>query len=96
MKFNKYTSNPKSKFKKEYPKVGGKEVIVEYDNVDQALRKFKKKIQNSGLLDDIKKKEFFEKPTSARKIKKAMAVKREKKRQSLELRPQRGPGSRRH
>ena len=94
MKFNKYTSNPKSKFKKEYPKVGGKEVIVEYDNVDQALRKFKKKIQNSGLLDDIKKKEFFEKPTNARKIKKAMAVKREKKRQATELGP-RGPRSRR-
>ena len=46
MKFNKYTSNPKSKFKKEYPKVGGKEVIVEYDNVDQALRKFKKKLSS--------------------------------------------------
>ena len=49
----------------------------------------------SKYVDDIRKKEFFEKPTSARKMKKAMAVKREQKRHSLELRPQRGPGSRR-
>ena len=91
--FNRPNNN--SKYQKDKPKAGGKQVIVEYDNVDQALRKFKKKIQNSGLLDDIKKKEFFEKPTSARKMKKAMAVKREQKRHSLELRPQRGPGSRR-
>ncbi len=48
--------------------------------------KFQEKIYN--------KKEFFEKPTNARKIKKAMAVKREKKRQATELGP-RGPRSRR-
>ena len=93
MKFNRPTND--SKFKKEYPKAGGREVIVEYGNVEVALRKFKKKIQNSGLLDDLKKNEFFDKPTNVRKVKKAMAVKREQKRHSLELRPQRGPGSRR-
>jgi small subunit ribosomal protein S21 len=89
MKFNRPTND--SKFKKEYPKAGGREVIVEYGNVEVALRKFKKKIQNSGLLDDLKKNEFFDKPTNVRKVKKAMAIKREKKRQSLELNPSRGP-----
>ncbi len=72
----------------------GNKVIVVDGNVDFALRKFKKKVQNSGLMDDIRKNEFFEKPTNKRKIKKAMAVKREKKRQSLELRPARRLGSR--
>ena len=72
----------------------GNKVILIDGNVDQALRKFKKKVSNSGLIDDIKKKEFFEKPTNARRIKKAMAVKREKKRQATELGP-RGPRSRR-
>ena len=38
----------------------GNKVIVIDGNVDQALRKFKKKVSNSGLIDDIKKKEFFE------------------------------------
>ena len=89
MKFNRPTND--SKFKKEYPKAGGREVIVEYGNVEVALRKFKKKIQNSGLLDDLKKNEFFDKPTNVRKVKKAIAVKREQKRQSLELNPSRGP-----
>ena len=74
----------------------GNKVLVVDGNVDQALRKFKKKVSNSGLIDDIKKNEFYEKPTNKRKVKKAMAVKREKKRQSLELRPQRSPGSRRY
>jgi small subunit ribosomal protein S21 len=73
----------------------GNKVIVIDDNFDFALRKFKKKVQNSGLIDDIRKKEFFEKPTSARKMKKAMAVKREKKRQATELNPSRGPGNQR-
>ena len=72
----------------------GNKVIVIDGNVDQALRKFKKKVSNSGLIDDIKKNEFYEKPTNKRKIKKAMAIKREKKRRALEL-GQRGPKSRR-
>ena len=72
----------------------GNKVIVVDGNFDFALRKFKKKVQNSGLMDDIRKNEFFEKPTNKRKIKKAMAVKREKKRQSLELQPARRLGSR--
>ena len=61
----------------------GNKVIVIDGQVEQALRKFKKKVSNSGWIDDIKKKEFYEKPTSKRKIKKAMAVKREQKRQSI-------------
>ena len=71
----------------------GNKVIVIDGNFDFALRKFKKKVQNSGLLDDIRKKEFFDKPTNVRKVKKAMAVKREQKRHSLELNPSRGPRS---
>ena len=73
----------------------GNKVVVIDGNVDQALRKFKKKVSNSGLMDDIRKNEFFEKPTNKRKIKKAMAVKREKKRRATEL-GQRGPKNRKY
>jgi small subunit ribosomal protein S21 len=73
----------------------GNKVVVVDGNVDQALRKFKKKVSNSGLIDDIKKNEFYEKPTNRRKIKKAMAIKREKKRQATELGP-RGPRNRKY
>jgi len=49
-------------------------------NVEKALRKFKKKIQESGLLDDLRAKEFYEKPTTERKRKKGAAKARLRKR----------------
>jgi small subunit ribosomal protein S21 len=48
-------------------------VRVTDGNVEKALRKFKKKIQESGLLDDLRAKEFYEKPTTERKRKKGAA-----------------------
>lgn len=57
----------------------GSTVFVRNDNVEQALRKFKKKIQANGLLLDIRAKEFYEKPTSVRKRKKAQAKARWRK-----------------
>ena len=48
-------------------------VIVRDDNVERALRKFKKKIQESGLLDELRSRETYEKPTTERKRKKGAA-----------------------
>ena len=48
-------------------------VLVQHDNVDLALRKFKKKIADSGKLDDLREREFFTKPTTARTKAKAAA-----------------------
>jgi len=45
-------------------KLRGRSVLVVDGNVDKALRKFKKKIQTSGILDDVRAKEFYEKPTT--------------------------------
>ena len=42
-------------------------VFVKDDNVDKALRKFKKKVSDAGILQTLKEKEFYEKPTTARK-----------------------------
>jgi small subunit ribosomal protein S21 len=57
----------------------GSTVYVRNDNVEQALRKFKKKIQDSGLLQEVKDREWYEKPTVERKRKKAAAKNRWKK-----------------
>ena len=57
----------------------GSKVYVKDNNIDRALRKFKKKIQNSGLIQDLRAKEFYEKPTSVRKRKKAQAKARWRK-----------------
>jgi len=50
-----------------------KSVVVKDDNVERALRKFKKKIQESGLLDELRARETYEKPTTERKRKKGTA-----------------------
>jgi|TARA_R110000851_G_scaffold285737_2_gene439472 small subunit ribosomal protein S21 len=46
---------------------------------DVALRKFKKAVEAAGILQDIRKKEYYEKPTAKRKRKKAEAIARHKR-----------------
>lgn len=54
-------------------------VFKEHENINQVLRRFKKKIDEAGVLDDLRKKEFYEKPTSVRKRKKSAAKARWRK-----------------
>lgn len=54
-------------------KFHGRSVLVQDNHVDRALRKFKKKVQASGILDDLRAKEFYEKPTTKRKRKRSAA-----------------------
>jgi small subunit ribosomal protein S21 len=64
----------------------GSTVYVRNENVEQAMRKFKKKIQDSGLLLDMRAREHYEKPTWERKRKAAAAKNRWKKKlQSQQL-----------
>jgi small subunit ribosomal protein S21 len=51
-------------------------VYVKDGNVEKALRKFKKKIQEQGLLVELKERETYEKPTTSRKRKKSAAKNR--------------------
>ena len=57
-------------------KVSGLRVIVGDMPINTALRKFKQKIDDSGKLEDVKAKMFYEKPTTARKRKKGAAKSR--------------------
>jgi len=64
----------------------GSTVYVKNDNVEQAMRKFKKKIQDSGLVLEMRAREHYEKPTTERKRKAAAAKNRWKKKlQSQQL-----------
>jgi small subunit ribosomal protein S21 len=58
--------------------VTGLKVVVG-DNFNSALRKFKKKIDDSGLLETVKDNLFYEKPTTVRKRKKGAAKARWRK-----------------
>ena len=62
--------------------IRGCSVVVQNDQVDKALRKFKKKIQESGLLEEIKSRQHFEKPTTERKRKRGAAQARWRKKLS--------------
>lgn len=73
-----------------YPKsnkITGNLVVVTHDNVEKALRKFKKKVAESGLLQDLRERETYEKPTTRRKKAKAAAKRRWKKKLSDEQLP---------
>ena len=61
-------------------------IITLKDNeyFDYALRRFKRSCEKAGIINEARKREFYEKPTQERKRKKAAASKREKKRISRE------------
>jgi small subunit ribosomal protein S21 len=46
-------------------------VLRDGDDVNRALRKLKNKVEEGGALKALQKKEHYEKPTTARKRKKA-------------------------
>ena len=48
----------------------------ENESFDIALRRFRRSCDKAGVITDIRKKEFYEKPTWVNKRKKAAAVKR--------------------
>lgn len=58
----------------ENKKPNGRSVIVkDYENINQALRRFKKKVDDSSVLEELREKEFYIKPTTARKKAKGAA-----------------------
>ena len=49
--------------------------VGENENLDSALRRFKRKCSRDGIIGDLRKKEFYEKP-SVRKKKKSEAARK--------------------
>ncbi|PCJ50294.1 MAG: 30S ribosomal protein S21 [Gammaproteobacteria bacterium] len=58
--------------------------VKENEPFDIALRRFKRSCEKAGVLAEVRRREFYEKPTSVRKRKKAAAVKRSLKKVSRE------------
>jgi small subunit ribosomal protein S21 len=56
--------------------------IRENEYFDAALRRFKRACEKAGVLTELRRREFYEKPTQERKRKKAAAIKRHLKRAS--------------
>ena len=54
--------------------------VKENEPFEVAMRRFKRSVEKTGLLTELRAREFYEKPTAERKRKKAAAVKRHYKR----------------
>ena len=55
------------------------QVSVRDNNVDQALRALKKKLQREGVFREMKLKQHFEKPSEKKAREKAEAIRRSRK-----------------
>ncbi|WP_116963972.1 30S ribosomal protein S21 [Fastidiosibacter lacustris] len=60
--------------------------VRETEPFDVALRRFKRSCEKAGVVSELRRREFYEKPTWERKRKKAAAVKRSMK-QSMRSNP---------
>jgi small subunit ribosomal protein S21 len=60
----------------------GLTIKVKNNDVNRALKKLKKLMQQEGIFQELRKREYFEKPSLKRKREKAQAVKRWQKKQT--------------
>ena len=51
------------------------------ESFESMMRRFKKGCEKTDVLNEVKKREYFEKPSMMRRISKKMAVKKELRRQ---------------
>lgn len=49
------------------------------ESIDSALKRFKRKCQNAGIVKEVRKREHYEKPSVRRKMKALEARKKSKK-----------------
>ena len=57
---------------------------------DQLFQKFKKKIERSGILQEVNKREYYEKPSAKRRRKKKEAIRKQELREDTDHRVTRG------
>ena len=61
--------------------------VQDNESLERALRRFKRKVQRSGLYSELRKRRFYEKPSAQRKRKREAAIRRERRRQRRGVRP---------
>jgi small subunit ribosomal protein S21 len=55
------------------------QIVVRDNNIDQALKALKKKLQREGLFREMKLRDHFEKPSEKRARERAEAIRRARK-----------------
>lgn len=59
--------------------------VKDNEPFDVALRRFKRSCEKAGVMAEVRRREFYEKPTQVRKRKAAAAVKRHAKKISRDM-----------
>jgi small subunit ribosomal protein S21 len=54
--------------------------VRDTEYIDVALRRFKRAVEKAGIIMELRRREFYEKPTAERKRKRAAAINRQKRR----------------
>ncbi|MBW9091658.1 30S ribosomal protein S21 [Rhizobium wenxiniae] len=67
-------------------------ILVRDNNVDQALRVLKKKLQQEGIVREMRLREHFEKPSEKRAREKAEGIRRARKLAQKKLNREMGLG----
>ena len=57
--------------------------VKDHESFDYALRRFKRQCDRAGVIPEIRRREFYEKPTWVRKRKKIVAAKNARRRNWL-------------
>jgi small subunit ribosomal protein S21 len=68
--------------------------LQEGEPLENALRRFKRKVQSEDIIREIKRRSYYLKPGDKRRVKEALARKRARKKSRKEG-PAKSPGSRR-
>ena len=64
--------------------MNGLKVEVYNNNVELALKKLKKKLKDSGMMLELKKRVYYEKPSKIKREKRNLAISRQKYQQIKE------------
>jgi len=54
-------------------------VVGSSESIDSALKRFKKQVERAGVVSEVRRREFYEKPSQRRKKKVMAAIKRMRK-----------------
>ena len=65
-------------------------VLKDGESIESALKRFKRECVNAGIQSEIKRREFFEKPSELRKRKIEAAIRKRRRKQAMMARRDRG------
>jgi small subunit ribosomal protein S21 len=60
-------------------------IIQDGETLESALRRFKRKVQQEDIIKEIKKHSYYQKPGEKKRLKQALARKRNRKKRSRDM-----------